>query len=253
MSTLTIADLLGVRGKSIQWERPFLFFGALFLSYITHLYFFVSPQTLEAGYRLSRSVHGVLPPSEYLNALIRCILLAGVAFAAFRWIPNNMGAIVAVAIGSLLIDAAVIFITVDSTSYWSFREILPSVVWTASFFVCIAIALQKIEKLWIALLLGVLAGVLVRGLFRLFLTFIEEDYIVWERELLPFVIPVVGMAVFFWAGLVFSSGKSHEANESISRLSRGFYAGTISVTYGIPTVVLAVALLYQTFSEEQSG
>jgi len=262
MSNLTIADLLGVRSKSIQWERPFLFFGALFLAGIIHLVF-VAWQTSSVDSGFSIEWVNILPPSEWSKALLFDFLLAGVAFAAFRWIPNNVGAIAAVAIGYPLIRRALYYLFLmpeagSGTSAWLWNPIffLQSVVWTASFFGCIAVALRRIEKLWLALLVGTIASEVLSHLFSFLRAIIAGNEIQgWEMQLLYFARSILNMAVFaalFWAGLRFASGKSLEVKDEATRLSRGFYTGTLSVTYGVPFVIVMATLLFQILGEWNS-
>jgi len=97
MPHMGLTELLGVKGKSIQWERPLLFFAALFISDLVWLVLAPSvSSSSETGVTLS--LFHIPPAGFWLESFLGSMVLAGLALAAFRLIPNTPAAIAVVTI-----------------------------------------------------------------------------------------------------------------------------------------------------------
>ena len=77
MSTVGLADLLGVSGKTIRWERPFLFLAALFVGDLFFL--LVAPSVSHSdssGY--SYEFFHFAGSFDWLTAFVGDVILGGV-------------------------------------------------------------------------------------------------------------------------------------------------------------------------------
>jgi hypothetical protein len=261
MSNLELADLLGVRGKKIQWERPFLFLGAIFLWDLVWLG--VAPSlshSSETGYSLE--LFRFSSASSWYSALVRDVVFAGLAFAAFYLVKHPLGAI-----GTLAASYAIVVRVVDIylispvhrggfpesfwQSFWEPPVFLYSGLWVVIFFGSLILALRWIQIPWLALCVGAIVGSVLNSFIQPLL-----GWVVFGRDLelgftvrfLPFTIistALFGLA-FFWV-LRLTSTKSLERADGESPLPRGFYVGTLLVTYGIAFVVSAAVILFMQF------
>ncbi|MFQ5570083.1 MAG: hypothetical protein ACE5G0_10445 [Rhodothermales bacterium] len=263
MSNPGLADLLGTRGKSIQWGRLFLFFGALFLGSLTLLV--LSPAVIsstQTGYSLEL-FRGILSPESWLATLLRDVLLAGLAVVVFRLMPNAIAAVLIAALLYAPLGALIVYgetglmmiaqgmdpmmrdaLQFRLDSIWSPGSLLARALWVCFFLGGLVLALRLIKRVGPALMLGAPAGIVAHRLFMALFNGLSLPSIV----LLFF--SVVEMLVFagvFWLGLRFASDRPIPPDHPEPRLSRGFYLSSWAVALGITNLVsLAVIILFNT-------
>jgi hypothetical protein len=237
MSQTTLAELLGVSGKSIRWERPFLFLAALILA--DRLWPLANPSVLffSHGDHFSRLFY--CPPADsWFRAVLDAMLLVGLAVAALRFLPNVVVAVAVVAItyGPLTVfirflgSAAVMpWPSFGEFGYWGKEPAL----WACLFLGLLAIALRWVKPVWLALLLGAMASGAAHRLYlwwNLPATPAEMgiDNIRWW--LLEEVVSMIPFAGLLWVGLRLTSDQPVAAGQAQPRLRNGYYLGTLLAT-----------------------
>lgn len=263
MSHIGLADLLGVRGKSIRWERPFLFFGALFIADLVWLVIYPFVNWLSS----TGVSTWVSPPHSWLMVLLADLLMAVLAVVAFRLIPNAAIAAPAVAIVYALLNTLIRF-AVFSISYeegireqilaqlWRPTSLLFGALATGCFLGGMALALRWIEPVWLALWLGAIAGHLVSWVVTEIIDWpISISLIEMLRD--QWVFPILEKTIFavaFGAGpwlvstpvSAIEDAASSLSNAGAVRLPKGLYVGTIAVTLGLAGVLSIMSITMMT-------
>jgi len=254
MSHMGLAELLGVKGKSIQWERPLLFFAALFISDLVWLVLAPSvSSSSETGVTLS--LFHIPPAGSWLEFFLGSMVLAGLALAAFRLIPNTPAAIAVVAVAYglwRLADRAFLLprlmesrpITGD---LWNLLWLTAPPIWICLFFAALALALRWVRPVWLALPLGAMAGGLVDSVLIGLLNYAirkEVPSLGMELRFLPFTL--LDGALFggaLWAGLWLSRDRPATPGTAEPRLRKGFYLGTLAAALGVPLLLYAAVIV----------
>ncbi|MGD0922871.1 MAG: hypothetical protein ABSA70_14055 [Terriglobia bacterium] len=249
-----LAELLGVKGKSIQWERPLLFFAALFISDLVWLVLAPSvSSSSETGVTLS--LFHIPPAGSWLEFFLGSMVLAGLALAAFRLIPNTPAAIAVVAVAYglwRLADRAFLLprlmesrpITGD---LWNLLWLTAPPIWICLFFAALALALRWVRPVWLALPLGAMAGGLVDSVLIGLLNYAirkEVPSLGMELRFLPFTL--LDGALFggaLWAGLWLSRDRPATPGTAEPRLRKGFYLGTLAAALGVPLLLYAAVIV----------
>jgi hypothetical protein len=255
MSHTGLADLLGVRTKSIQWERPFLFFGAYFLSHLSWLVIYPFVRWL---FNMRDTTWGawVMPPQTWLLILCTSLLIALLAPIVFRFIPNVTFAVLVVSVFSALLSTLIQFaiysINDDEKfraqvlpTFWSPKLLLFKALEIGCFLGGMALALRRIKPVWLALWLGATAGYLVTWLVNEIINWpisIDDLTNALKAQLIFSILEKAIFAMAFWAGLRLTAGKDLSAELKETRLMKGFYLGTMITAICVPLVALALVL-----------
>ena len=256
MSTVGLADLLGVSGKTIRWERPFLFLAALFVGDLFFL--LVAPSVSHSdssGY--SYEFFHFAGSFDWLTAFVGDVILGGVALAAFRWISKTWLAVPAASIAYVVLDRPALYVlykllrSEEFSSYeWLFapQSFLLSMLWVILIFTGIALALRWMRHTWLALMTGALAGTLLHRILAFLIQQLSgRGELITSLFFLPF--GLLSMAVFalvFYGLLRLTSGPSLGQGEGEQHISRGFFLGTIAVADGLPLLIFEVGTLLLT-------
>ena len=245
MPPMRLTELLGVKGKSIQWERPLLFFAALFISDLVWLVLAPSfSSSSETGVTLS--LFHIPPARFWLESFLSSMVLAGLALAAFRLIPNTPAAIAVVTITYglwRLADRAFLLPRLMESrattgDLWNLLWLIAPPIWICLSFAALALALRWVRPVWLALPLGAMAGLLVNSLLLNLLTLGIE----WR--FLPFTL--LDGALFggaLWAGLWLSTDRPATPGAAEPRLRKGFYLGTLAAALGVPVLLNAAVIV----------
>jgi len=254
MPPMRLAELLGVKGKSIQWERPLLFFAALFISGLVWLVLAPSvSSSSETG--LTLELFRISPAWLWLEHFLNFMVLAGLALAAFRLIPNTPAAIAVVAIAYglwRLVDRAFLLPRLmeprlTTGDLWNLLWLIAPPIWICLFFAALALALRWIRPLWLALPLGAMAGLLMDVVLVSLLNYAirkEGPSLGIELRFLPFTLlegALFGGAL--WAGLWLSTDRPATPDAAEPRLRKGFYLGTLAAALGVPVLLNAAVIV----------
>jgi hypothetical protein len=260
MSNLDLADLLGVRGKRIQWERPFLLVAALFVSDLVWL--IIAPgwsHGTDTGYSLE--LFRFSSAVNWYAELLQDVVLAALAFTAFYLVKHPFGALATLAAGYAVV-VRMVNVFLVSPVYGRFgggfaesvldpQAFIFSALWALFFFGSLILALRWIRMPWLALCVGAIVGSVLNSFIQRLLGWAAFG---WDLDFgftlhfLPF--PFLSMALFglaFWGGLRLTSDKSLVRTDDEARLPRGFYVGTLLVAYGIPFIVSVAVILFRQF------
>jgi len=253
MSHMGLAELLGVKGKSIQWERPLLFFTALVVydsvwpvlapcvynwgvaGGILHA-LWKDPEWHEVQDLLAFLLSGA---RSWIMAFLGGALVAGLATVALRFIPRAAAAVAAVVLVSSLLHTAIWL-------YWAklMQLQLPAGIWKTvlgghALWVCctfggLALGLRWIRPAWLALLVGGTVGSLVsHGTFTVLRWMSSKEASFDIKELVVALVASVVLGAALWAGLWLSSDRPSVTGEAPPRLRKGFYLGTLVALSGL--------------------
>jgi hypothetical protein len=251
-----LAELLGVKGKSIQWERPLLFFAALFISRAlvgSILAPFVTSSS-DAGVSLEQ-FRIYLPAWLWLDSFLGEVVIAGLALAAFRLIPNTPAAIAVLAIAYglwRLADGAFLLPWLEQSQMstadlWNVLWLIATPIWICLFFVALALALRWVRPVWLALPLGAMAGRLVQDvLFRILYDLLRKEgrpLGMDPRSLLFALLNGALLGGVLWVGLWLSTDRPAPPGVAAPRLRKGFYLGTLAAALGVPLLLNAAVIV----------
>jgi hypothetical protein len=254
MLHMGLAELLGVKGKPIQWERPLLFFAALFLSGLVWLVLAPSVSgSSQTGFTLE--LFRIPPALTWLEYFLNSLVLAGLALAAFRLIPNTPAAIAVVAIAYglwRLADRAFLLPRLMEShpttgDLWNLLWLIALLIWICLSFAALALALRWVRPVWLALPLGAMAGPLVHVVLVSLLRYAirkEVPSLGIELRFLPFTL--LDGALFggaLWAGLWLSTDRPATPGAAEPRLRKGFYLGTLAAALGLPLLLYAAVIV----------
>jgi hypothetical protein len=260
MSHVGLADLLGVRTKSIRWERPQLFFAALFISDLSWLLFQPAYRWLVSVVSGASSYFQFPQPMDWLGAILVNLLLVALAVLAFRLLPYSILAMVATVIVYAPLARVISYIMyylsipTDSTyspslsSYFTIQEILLPALWSFLFLGGLALAARLIEPLWLALPVGTLSGSMAHFTISLIIdqirygrlyTGLAEQF----TRVLPFrLLDALLLALVLWVGLSLTAGKDLSSEPGKERLPKSFYLGATMSSLGVSLVLIGSAL-----------
>ncbi len=259
MSNVRLADLLGAKENTIRWERPLLFFTALFLSDISG--FVIGPPLVNLIFPSDRTFGFALnevfgTADELLRILLFNMVLAGAAFIVFRVVSNDFIAIPIVAViygfAARLIDLGMMSGWNKSITFWERQSLLLlrpqlllvltlATLWAVGLLAGIAVMVRLLQPLWLALLLGAVVGLLIPLPFRIAMVWSSPNSSM--RFLSFYFFSAVIFAVAFWAGLrITSYSTSLISVSSRPRLATAFYLGAIASLVAV-VEVLAIMIV----------
>jgi hypothetical protein len=243
-----------VKGKSIQWERPLLFFAALFISDLVWLVLAPSVSgSSETGFTLE--LFRIPSAWFWLEYFLNSMVLAGLALAAFRLIPNTPAAIAVVAIAYdlwRLADRAFLIPRLMESrpttgDLWNLLWLIAPLIWICLFLAALALALRWVRPLWLALPLGAMAGLLVNVVLVSLLNYAirkEAPSLGIDLCFLPFtLLDGAVFGVVLWAGLWLSTDRPATPGAAEPRLRKGFYLGTLAAALGLSLLLNAAVLV----------
>lgn len=284
MSHIGLADLLGVRTKAIDWERPLLFFGALFCSGLVWQVVYPLFQWLSGD---SYSFQ-VIPASRWLDWMLGNLLLALLAPLALRGIPVMVLASLATALSYGLLSRLIFWAVVvqpiknilsdgnrgllpefiflaliaDATSsgaesffrnweYWEPRAILTVVLWPLFLLGALGMTVRRIKPLWLAILVGAwvseLALMVAMTIIYNYPNLELKDFTN-QIGLLPFrLLDATIFALVLWGGLRLTTGQDLTAERKERRLTKGFYLIATLALIGASLILLATVMVSTTF------
>jgi len=231
-----------------------LFFAALFISDLVWLVLAPSVSgSLATG--LTLELFRIPPALTWLEYFLNSMVLAGLALAAFRLIPNTPAAIAVVAIAYdlwRLVDRA--FLIPRLMESWlatgdlgNLLWLIPPLIWICLFFAALALALRWVRAVWLALPLGAMAGLLVNVVLVSLLNYMirkEVPSLGIELRFLPFIL--LDGALFggaLWAGLWLSTDRPATPGAAEPHLRKGFYLGTLAAALGLPLLLNAAVIV----------
>lgn len=151
MSHTGLPNLLGVRAKPIYWERPPLFFAALFCS------------------DLSRLLIQLPSLDIWLDALLTNLLLAVLAALAFRWLPRTILALAATTIGYVVLST-ISMIIIFGFKTWDPTDLLRPLLFLGA----VHLAARRLKQLWLALFVGPVVGMLAHKAINTLFAFLNS-------------------------------------------------------------------------------
>jgi hypothetical protein len=201
------------------------------------------------------SLFHIPPAGSWLEFFLGSMVLAGLALAAFRLIPNTPAAIAVVAIAYglwRLADRAFLLPKLMESrlatgDLWNLLWLIAPPIWICLFFAALALALRWVRAVWLALPLGAMAGLLVNVVLLSLLNYVirkEGPSLSIELRFLPFTL--LDGALFggaLWAGLWLSTDRPATPGAAEPRLRKGFYLGTLAAALGVPLLLNAAVLV----------
>lgn len=258
MTTAKCAYLLGMGEKPRRWERPLLFFAAIFTADLVWLV--IAPSIITKNEHHSLELWNVPPAWTWLEFLLGNLLLAVLAAVSFRLI-RNVFAIAPLALANGLLWSVLSYIsylaqaTAGATPFWDSSRLwnfVFNVLWALFLFALLELALRSVKNLLLALGFAavghsLLMVVIITLVGRIFF---ERPFAFSERLLyLPFnLLGGLLLALTLYAGLRLTSGRA-PLDEALGapRVSKGFYLGTLATIYAVSLIVsVAVIVLILT-------
>ncbi len=240
MSHIGLADLLGVRTKSIQWERPLLFIAALFCSDLVWLVIRPTYEWL-SGESYSFRIGSA---NFWLNNLLCDLVLVILATLALRWLPPSILAVTTTGLGYVLLAKLINLIVYNvmpgfddvTIRFWDLRDFL--FIGLSAMFLLGALGLagRRIKPLWLAILVGawvskfalMLAMIIIYNFPNLELRDFTN-----QIGLIPFqLLEATIFALVLWAGLRLTVGRDLTADRKEPRLLKGFYLVAVMTSIG---------------------
>ena len=273
MPHMGLAELLGVKGKSIQWERPLLFFAALVVYDL--VWVVLAPCVYNWGVAWGIS-HALWKDPEWREVRD---LLAFLAAGAGRWVVAFLGgALVAVSAAVALrfipravaaVAAVVLVYSPLHTTIWLYlapklmQLELPAGIWKTvlaanALWVCclfggLALGLRWIRPVWLALLVGATTGSLVSHCTFAVIRWMSSKGASFDiKGLAITLVASVVLGAALWAGVWLSSDRPSVTGEAQPRLRKGFYLGTLAAVSGLLLLFLlapAVMVLTEAWRE----
>lgn len=237
--------LLGM-GKPKQWERPLLFFAALCAADLVWLIIAPSTRWSAGDDKTTLELWNIGGPFTWFELMFANLLLAVLAAAAFGLIRNVFAIpVVAIIYGFVSPSLSYFFMVAQYPGtrmhfgeWYQATYLLSTALWPVFFFGLTEAALRMIKNSLIALLIGavgnsVLFSAVILGLGKL--TSGNPTNVKSRLLLLPFsVLASVLLALTLYGGLRLTTGSSRLDEAPVaSRLSKGFYVGTLAVTNGV--------------------
>jgi hypothetical protein len=257
MASLGLADLLGVGGKRIRWERPFLFFAALFVSQII-IQLVLSPSVSSSPPYSYKFFH-FADSFSWLSSFVTGIALVLASSVAFRWLRIEWLAVLAASILCVVLGQPVVYLLhAIARPHWaSYRTMLLDPVSLGYLFLYevfllggIVLGLRVIRRPWLALLCGSVAGILVESV----LGYVLQSFRAMPVDLmtslmfLPFRLLRIGVfAIVFYGLLRMTSGPMLSAGQEKQRISRGFFLGTIATANGVPGLIFLAIIAFSVY------
>ena len=252
-----------ISGKPIRWERPFLFFAALFVADLVWVE--LGPEVhWSSPSGLHFSLFEVYHPWSWVSVITANIILTVVATAAFRLLPNSLVALVVVAVLYPFLNVAtrniIDLIVLGSGWRLELSDIVHSLGNSFAYALCfvgaLMLALRLIKNLLVALLAGAIVGTVLSHFVYLITGLIADLLSQSETSApgrgvlssvinllvgsLPFgILSAILFALVFWAALWLSGSLASNEEAPKPRLRRPFYAGIWAVTAGIAWFLFA--------------
>ncbi|HEU4388106.1 MAG TPA: hypothetical protein VFV34_09935 [Blastocatellia bacterium] len=256
MTNTEWSHLLGLAGKPRRWERPLLFFAALCPADLVWLIVAPSTRWTAGDDSVSLELWNFGGPFVWLELMFGNLFLATLAAAAFGLIRNLLAIpVIAIIYGLVWPFFSYIFIAAQfhgtrphiGESY-QLLYLLNIALWPAFFFGLTEVALRLISNRLLALLIGAVANsvlfsaaILVVGK----LTAGGSTNTKARLLLLPFsILGSALLALTLYAGLRITSGRTPmDETSPVSRLSQGYYVGTLAVTNGVSILYSLAAIV----------
>lgn len=195
---LSIKDLLGCNNDGIIWGRLAAFSAAFFLSNVLVNLLYIAYDTL---------IRAVQIPSAFrvtVSALMGTILLSASIAIVFRFIRNTYSAILIATLIYSVLNITTKVVLSQFPHYW-LPYVISIWVWTFLLLMALHIAVQKMKRTWLAIIIGYfLAEELDQIAFLVIYTLFSQVTFSLKHKFLTFIIDIISAAVFgglFWAGL----------------------------------------------------
>ena len=260
MPHIGLAELLGVKGKSIQWERPLLFFAALIVSDLVWLVLanfvfnwqgtarnlhdlWTDPDLSELRHLLSSMVADA---GQWVMAFLDVALLVALAMVALRLIPWAAAAVAATVLVNAPLHAMLrLFLAPKLTQFelpagvWK-TVLAAEALWVCCLFAGLALGLRWIRPAWLGLLVGAVAGPLVSSCIFAVMDRISRGSSFDVRSVALGLLDGMLLGAALVAGLWLSSDPPAAAGEAQPRLRKGFYLGTLAAAVGLSLLCVVV-------------
>lgn len=257
-------QLLGMVPNQRRWERPLLFFGALCAADLVWLILAPSFNGNPTSPDTTFSLFNVRTPGAWLELFFGNLLLTIVATLTFGLV-RNLFAIPIAAISYVLTWTGFLYLMFllyfperpyRELRFWDryqVMNIVSSLIWMLVFFCLLELAMQLIDNIALALLLGSVAtSVLMFPVPVLLSSLFLDGPGSWKVRLTFLPFNVLAQAIFMlalWGGLRISSGPRPLDDAPIGpRISKGYYVGTLAVTQGLTIVVTVVVIIVISFT-----
>jgi hypothetical protein len=194
---VTLAELLGVSGKSVIWGRALIFWGAVLLSNLIYYLREFIVKTQPYSPEVSLQIH-------LIRLVFIPLILTLSAFACFRMIRHEYGAAAITGLCYLLL-MQLVRLPFAGWLYLDFN-LFYDWLWVFLFLFTLSLALRHCQQLLLALLLGgMLGGLATQIITNILQFFMERDFhLVLSSELvsmLLFFLNAIFFALLLWAGL----------------------------------------------------
>lgn len=225
MDRIELAELLGAKRGAIRWERPWLFFAALFAA--DFIWLFLQLYDYSSGALQFHPHFGLAPPEAWLHLMIADLVVAWAIFGIVLLIRQSAVAVFVAAVASAALS------TIAERLYFDLRLILHNALWYFLLLGGLALLLRSIRSLWLAILLSsFLSQIIVSVAWKL---------LVWRRldpSPLIYALATILFSFVLWLGI---RGAERPLAER-PRVRKGFYLGMLLVTWElvaiIPTVIV---------------
>ena len=266
-----LRDLLGAEGKSIKWERPFLFFGALVVGDLIS-WLLINPivkaimAVIFLGERLSFPWRSLPSPIFWLQRIPLDLVLAFVLFGGYRLVRYGR---LAVPVAAIIYASLALLFQLGIYATEAFRGQLPStaedifdhLLWTGItsllYVLCftgvLAGVTYLIRQTWVALIAGSVGGTFLayfvnqvaEAILRSELTLLARSWRYWigSLDIIALLFGALVFAIVFWVGLRLTSERAPLAEGVKPRISRGFFVGTLAVSLTLSLVIPRVVLI----------
>jgi hypothetical protein len=203
--------------------------------------------------------HGFPPLLFLASALFGSVVLSGAVLGAFRWIRNQYLAALVATLGYVVLMLPLRLYRQfgsfgDLAESWRYLLMgqMNSLVWTLLFLLGLVLAVALIRPVWLALLVGAGASVVASLVFAhlLGMVLLESSFHLGSAlaDLAGSLAGAGAFAGFFWGCLRLLGLGTAEAYATVmaaagpTRLSKGFYVGSIAGAFALVAVLCGAAI-----------
>lgn len=241
MAHLTLAEVVGVEGKRIRWERPVFFFAALTVGSLVWLV--LTPSWISWG-GVTRFEMFNFPSAPVWGVYLSLgLFLVGIAVPVFRWVTNTAVSVVVVSALFGMASCAIVFLlrVARDPHFWNLRVLFSNTLWAGIFLGSLALALRWIKATWLALVAGAAAATFITYGYRYLWNLRSGAGVGPSARYLPFaLLEMLLVAGVLWTGLWLGKDQPEMDSEEKARLRKGFFLATIAATWGL--FILAVTI-----------
>ena len=249
MKTARCAYLFGMGSKPRQWERPLLFFAALFAADLVFLVIEPVFQNIREAHNLRQ--WGFAPPEVWLSVMAENLLLAILSAVAFRLIRNVFALVpLAIAYGVACIALAyVLAIGLPPGDPRFLAYLIIKVLWAVGLISLLELAMRFFKGLLPGLVTAAVANsLMLLGLGALTRKLVAGETVSFSARLslLPFdLLHAVVLALILYAALRLTSGGAPLDQTPVpARISKGFYLGTFATANAISTLLSFAVIVF---------